>query len=105
MNKKKRASKKEEKEDAKLGSNLNHNVFISNIFDSVKVVPPSSLEDLEKTISELQTKLDYFVEHPEGPVSRPDRGDKDKPKYTAEKYAKVKQNKQVINTEDFPSLS
>ena len=84
---------------------MNHNVFISNVFDSVKVVSPNSLEDLDKTISELQTKLDYFVEHPEGPSSRPERGDKEKPKYTAEKYAKVKQNKQVINTEDFPSLS
>lgn len=104
MNKKKRINKKEDKEEAKSHEDLNHNVFILNIFDLVKVVAPNNLEELDKVVNELQTKLDYFVEHPEGPIGRTERFDKDKPKYTAEKYAKVKQNKKVIDEEDFPSL-
>ena len=56
-------------------------------------------------ISDLQLKLDYFVEHPEGPISRPEKlPEKEKSKYVDSKYQKVRQNKKVINTEEFPSL-
>ena len=29
---------------------LTHTIFVENIFDSLKTVPPASVEDLEKTI-------------------------------------------------------
>ena len=80
-------------------------MFVQNVFDTVKVIPPTSHEELVKIVEELRTKLDYFVEHPEGPISQPNKPDRERPKYTAEKYAKAKQNKKVVNTEDFPSLS
>lgn len=54
---------------------------------------------------ELNEKLEYYISHPEGPTSKPEKVEKEKNKYTAEKYAKAKnQNKKIINTEDFPAL-
>ena len=106
VNKKRKGAKKDESEETQASDKFTHIVFVQNIFDSVKVVPPTSAEELEKTIADLQTKLDYFLEHPEGEISRPNiRNEKQKSKYTAEKYVKGRNtSKNVINTEDFPFL-
>lgn len=78
-------------------------MFTQNVFDSVKVFPPVNAEEVSKTLAELQSKLEYFLEHPEGPATRFEKDEK--PKYTAEKFTKARTNKKpVINTEDFPAL-
>lgn len=36
---------------------FSHAYFVAQIFDSVKVLPPSKPEELEKTINELEDKM------------------------------------------------
>jgi hypothetical protein len=79
------------------------------------VVPPSTPEEVENTIKEINNKLHYFMENPYGGPDHAERReteDRPKQKYTNndrhDKYEKSKysdKGKKVIKTEDFPSLT
>ena len=65
--KRKEEPKKEEESDK-----FQHTYFIEQMFEKVTVLSPAAVEDLDKVISELESKQGYFLEHPEG--RQTDRG-------------------------------
>jgi hypothetical protein len=78
---------------------FSHTYFVAQVFDSVKVLPPTKQEELEKVINELEDKMEYYLAHPDEGVETkllPERG--------SERDIKRGGNRKVINTEEFPSL-
>jgi hypothetical protein len=87
---------------------------VAQSFDSVKIIPPQSVEELDKIIKDLEDKIEYYLSHPEENIEQKFAKDKqyvqkavykEGPRESANpKNTKSRGNKNVINTEDFPSL-
>lgn len=79
-------------------------------FDAVKILPPTSLEELDKIIKDLEDKVEYYLSHPEESVEQKFAKDKEYLEGTAQgdkrgKNTKSKgSSKNIINTEEFPAL-
>ena len=78
---------------------FSHTYFLAQIFDSVKVLPPTKPEDLEKLLNELDDKMEYYLAHPDEGVET-----KLLPERENERDTKRGGNRRIINTEEFPSL-
>lgn len=112
---KKKAEKKEsEPNTERVPKTFTHQFFTQHAFDSVRVVPPSKPEEVAETIKQLNEKLAYYLEHPEGAPGeqRQERererdnerdNERGKQKYAAKGKYQQRQKK-AINTEEFPSL-
>lgn len=102
--------KEEPKEEEEAPSTkFNHDYFVQKLFDNAKIIPPTSVEELDKIIKELDDKVEYYLLHPDEGVERKFEQDKSyvdrNIKPSDSKYTKSRGGNKVINTEDFPSLS
>lgn len=90
---------------------FSHDYFVAQSFDSVKILPPTNLEELEKIVKDLEDKVEYYLSHPNESVedkfakdkeylSKAAQGDTRPSKYTKGRGS----NKNIINTEEFPTL-
>jgi hypothetical protein len=69
------------------------------VFDSVKVLPPTKPEELEKVINELEDKMEYYIAHPDEGIEKSLL-----PVKEGERDNKPRGPRRIINTEEFPSL-
>jgi len=44
---------------------LSHDYFVAQSFDSVKIIPPQNVVELDKIIKDLEDKIEYYLSHPE----------------------------------------
>lgn len=73
---------------------FSHTYFVAQVFDSVKVLPPTKAEELEKIINELEDKMEYYIAHPDEEVGRSLL-----PVKESERDTKGRGPKKIINTE------
>ena len=78
---------------------FSHTYFVAQVFDSVKVLPPTKTEELEKIINELEDKMEYHIAHPDEEV-----GKSLLPAKESDRDTKSRGPRKIINTEEFPSL-
>ena len=78
---------------------FSHTYFVAQVFDSVKVLPPTKQEEIEKVINELEDKMEYYLAHPDEGVEKSLLPTKE-----AERETKGRGPRRIINTEEFPSL-
>jgi hypothetical protein len=84
---------------------FSHDYFVAQSFDNVKVLPPSTPEELEKAIKDLEDKIEYYLTHPEENVEQKFAKDKqylDKAGSNADAYkpknTKARGGRNIINT-------
>ncbi len=73
---------------------FSHTYFVAQVFDSVKVLPPSKPEEIEKVINELEDKMEYYLAHPDEGVEKSLLPTKE-----AESETKGRGPRRIINTE------
>lgn len=78
---------------------FSHVYFVARFFDSVKVLPPTKQEEIEKVINELEDKMEYYLAHPDEGVEKTLL-----PTNEAERDTRGRGPRRIINTEEFPSL-
>lgn len=78
---------------------FSHTYFVAQVFDSVKVLPPTKAEEIEKVINELEDKMEYYLAHPEEGIEKTLLPTKE-----GERETKGRGPRRIINTEEFPSL-
>lgn len=57
--------KEENKEEPTTTNKFNHDYFVTQTFDSVRIIPPTGVEELDKIIKDLEDKVEYYLSHPD----------------------------------------